>query len=126
MITRIIFAAAGLALSVPAGRAFAGEGNGDPFPFRAAPRVTAGPAFVADTGSAAYPQPTGNGAQPSSLAQLEPAFGSEAPVQTAASLPRGAGTGTVAYVQAQSLSRSMGARPRSGRHLEVGQARPKG
>ena len=126
MFTRSVLVAAVLALSLPAGEAFAGEGNGDPFPFRATAHVTTGPAFVADTGSAAYPQPTGNSTQPSSLAQLEPAPGSEAPVQTAASLPPGAGTGTVAYAQTRSLQRYWAARSQSGRHLEVGQARPRG
>jgi hypothetical protein len=124
MFTKFVLVAASLALSLPAGRAFAGEGNGDPFPFRANAQVTTRPALVADTGSAAYPQPTGNRTQPSSLAQLEPAPGSEAPVQTTASLPRGAGT--VAYVQSQSLNRYLAARSERGRHLEVGQARPRG
>ena len=125
MMKNTMFAAAGLALSLPAGWAFAGEGNGDPFPFRAKPHVATGPAFVAETGSSAYPQPTGNRGQPSSLAQLEPAPGSEAPVQTALSLPRGAGQGTVAYAQMRSLNRYWAARSASGRYLEVGGARPK-
>jgi len=125
MSKKTMFAAAGFALSLPAGWALAGEGNGDPFPFRANAHVVSGPAFVADAGSEAYPQPTGNRVQPSSLAQLEPAPGSEAPVQTAHSLPRGAGQGTVADAQMQSLHRYWAARSASGRYLEVGSARPR-
>ena len=124
MMTRTFFATAALALGVSAGGAFAGEGNGDPFPFQASAQVTKNPALVADTGSSAYPQPRGS-VQPSSLAQLEPAFGSEAPVQTALSLPRGAGKGTVADARMQGLSRSLAARSERGRYLEVGNARPR-
>ena len=125
MSTRTALAAAVLALGLTAGQAFAeGEGNGDPFPFQAAPQVATGRAFVADTGSAQYPQPTGNSAQPSSLAALEPAFGSEAPVQTANSLPRRSGDGTVAYAQAQSIGRHFAARARHERSLEAGVTRP--
>ena len=109
MIAKMILAAAGLVLAMSAGKALAGEGNGDPFPFSANAYVTTGPAFVADTGSAAFPQQTGN-AQPSSQAPLEPALGSEAPIQTASSLPRGAGTGTAAYAQAQGVRRNVAAR----------------
>ena len=123
MMTRTTFAAA-LALSVSAGGAFAGEGNGNPFPFQANAQVTRTPKLMADTGSSAYPQPNGS-AQASSLAQLEPAFGSEAPVQTAHSLPRGAGKGTVAYAQMQGLNRSLAARSERRRYLEVGNARPR-
>ena len=124
MMTRTFFVATALALSVSAGGAFAGEGNVDPFPFQASARTTTGSAYMADTGSSAYPQPNGS-SQSSSLAQLEPAFGSEAPVQTAHSLPRGAGKGTVAYVQMQNLNRSLTARSERGRYLEVGNARPR-
>ncbi len=123
--TRTMFATIALALSVSAGGAFAGEGNGDPFPFQADAQTTTRPAFMADTGSSAYPEPRGNSIRPSSLAQLEPAFGSEAPIQTALSLPRGAGKGTVAYAQMQSLNRSLTARSERGRYLEVGNTRPR-
>ena len=123
-LTRTLFATAALALSVSAGWAFAGEGNSDPFPFQASAQTTTGPAFMADTGSSAYPQLRGNSVQPSSLARLEPAFGSEAPIQTPLSLPSGAGKGTVAYAQMQSLNRSA-ARSERARYLEVGAARPR-
>ena len=125
MITKMIIAAAGLVLSLSVGRAFAGEGNGDPFPYQANAYVTTGPALMADTGSAAYPQPTGNRVQPSSLAQLEPAPGSEAPIQTALSLPRGAGMGTTAYAQPRSVPRNLAARSERGRFMEVGRSQPR-
>ena len=125
MITKMIFAATALVLSVSAGKAIAGEGNGDPFPFQTKAYVTARPAFMADTGSSAYPQQTGNSVQPSSLAQLAPAPGSEALIQTAFSLPRGAGTGTVAYAQTQSVHPHVAARSERGHYLEAGEARPK-
>jgi hypothetical protein len=110
MSTKMILAATGLVLTVSAGRAFAGEGNGDPFPFRANAYVTTSPAFMADTRSDAYPQQTGNNVQPSSLAQLEPTPGSERLVQTTFSLPRGAGTGTAAYGRMQSVRRHVAVR----------------
>jgi hypothetical protein len=124
MITKTILAATALVLSVSAGGAFAGEGNSDPFPFQANAQITTGPAFMADTGSSAYPRLTGNSVQPSSLVQIEPAPGSEAPIQTALSLPRGAGKGTVAYSQTRSLNRYLATRSERGRYLEVGNARP--
>ncbi len=87
MSTKNILAVAAVALGLSAGYAFAAEGNGDPFAFQGDHQISNGRAFVVDTGSDAYPQMTGNTAQPSSLAQLAPAFSSEAPVQTASSLP---------------------------------------
>ena len=113
-----------LVLSLSAGEAFAGEGNGNPFPFQANAQITTGPAFMADTGSAAYPQLPGKGIQPSS-AKLEPAPGSEAPIQTTLSLPRDAGKGTVADAQMQNLNRSLATRLERGRYLEAGNARPR-
>jgi hypothetical protein len=86
MSTKNILAVAAIALSLSAGYAFAGEGNGNPFAFQGDHQISSGRAFVVDTGSDAYPQMTGNTAQPSSLAQLAPAFG-EAPIQTVSSLP---------------------------------------
>ena len=78
-------AAAVLFLAAPA---FAeGEGNGNPYPYAAAPALSSGRAFVTETWSEQYPQPTGSADQASSLADLLPSPGSEAPVQTANSLP---------------------------------------
>ncbi len=127
MSLKVTLAVAVAALSLSAGQAYAeSEGNGDPFPFQAGRQATAGSPFVADTGSAAYPQLTGNTTQPSSLARLEPAPGNEALVQTAGSLPRGFGNGSVAYAQARSLSRYLAGRLERTRHLEAGSAEIKG
>jgi hypothetical protein len=64
MSTKNILAAAAVALGLSAGYAFAGEGNGDPFAFQGDHQISNGRAFVVDTGSDAYPQMTGNTAQP--------------------------------------------------------------
>lgn len=125
MTAKTMLAATALVLSVSAGRAFAGEGNGDPFPSQANAYVVTGPAFMADTGSAAYPQPTSNRAQPSSLAQLEPAPGSEALIQTVLSLPRGAGAGPAARAQPRSVPRNLAARSEHRQDREAGEARPR-
>lgn len=123
MSPKFVFAAA-LALTLASGQAFAeGEGNGEPFFFHADGQVTDGRAVVADTGQDHYPDLTGNSAQPSSMAQLEPAFGAEAPIQTASSLPRGSGDGTVAYAQAESVKRHFAARPTPTRVLDARVAR---
>jgi hypothetical protein len=125
MSTKIVLAAVTVAFSLATGPAFAeSEGNGAPYVFRADNQSTSGRAFVADTGSAAYPSLSGNTTQPSSLAQLQPAFGSEAPVQTANSLPLNSGVGTVAYAQAQSLNRHFAAQTQRARVLEAGIAHP--
>ena len=126
MTAKMIFAATGLVLSMSAGWAFAGEGNGDPFPFQAESYVTIRPASMADTGSGAYPQQTGNSVQPSSLAQLRPAPGSEALLQTALSLPRDAGTATAVRAQTQGVHPHVAGRSERGRHMEIGEARPRG
>ncbi len=83
-----------VALTVSAPYAFAGEGNGDPFPFTASPVTATGAAFASETGSETYPVATGNRSQPSTLASLEPAPGTEALLQTANSLPRSSSGGT--------------------------------
>ncbi len=92
--------------------AFAGEGNGEPFdnnqavlstrttdPFPT--RSYAGP----DVGSNQYPHVAGRpGTNLTALDnEVLPTNGSEGPVQTANSLPRGFEEGTVAYAQAQSV-----------------------
>ncbi len=123
MIAKLMIAAVSLVLSVSADRAFAGEGNGDPFPYQADAYVTARPALMADTGSGAYPQPTGNRVQPSSLAQLEPAAGSEGLIQSTLSLPRGAGAPTAAYAQTESAHPHVTARSERRRTMEVGEGR---
>ncbi len=130
MTTKSVFAVSVLAVIVSAGQVFAeSEGNGDPFPVRAVAQVTGGNPFVSETWTEAHPRATGNTVQASSLAVLEPATGSEAPVHTAQSLPSGFGRGTVAYAQAASLSRflaSRGGSGQGGRFLTVGTARSGG
>ena len=94
------------------GPAFAGEGNGEPFDNNAAvlptrtanlfpARSYAGP----DVGSNSYPHVAGRpGANLTALDnEVLPANGSQGPVQTANSLPRGFEEGTVAYAQARSV-----------------------
>ena len=104
-----LLAAALLALAAPA---FAGEGNGDPFPF-AAPGVTvAAGTQVADVGSEALPSFAGKpGSHLNVLADGSlPGTGSEALVQTANSLPRGFEVGTAASAYAQSVNRYFAAK----------------
>ena len=95
------------------------EGNGDPFPFQAGVQATAGSPFVTETGSTAYQRTTGNTVQPSALARLEPASGSEAVLQTAGSLPRGFDNGSVASTQARSVNRYLASHPRRVPHFEA-------
>ena len=87
--------------------AFAGEGNGDPFPGNYGTMTTTQSLpQVADTGSQAYPDLTGRPGSdlPSLQAEVLPSNGNgEGAVQTANSLPRGAEEGTVAYAQARSV-----------------------
>ena len=66
--------ASGLILATAGASRAESEGNGDPFPHQAGALSVAGPAFLSDTGQEAYPQPSGNRGQPSTLATLEPAF----------------------------------------------------
>ena len=89
-----------------ASRAESGEGHGNPFPFQAGHQLTAGNPFVSDTTQTVHPEMTGNTVQPSSLHTLEAAFGAEAIVHTANSLPPGATQGTVAFAQGKSLERA--------------------
>ncbi len=124
MSIKIVLAVAAFALSFSAGQAFAeGEGNGNPFAFHAGGQTTIAHASAADAGSTAYPQPTGNATQPSYRVQLEPATSSEAPIQTANSLPRRFGEGSVTYAQAQSLSRYLTAQASKRHYLNAGSAR---
>ena len=104
MNTKIVIAATVAALSL-ATTAFAGEGNGDPFPFRAPASSFSASSPARDTGSAQYQGYTL--AQPSatfSNATL-PENGQDGPVQTANSLPAGFANGTAAYMTAQSTDR---------------------
>jgi hypothetical protein len=92
--------------------AFAAEGNGNPFDTvqYGQTRLTR-PAYAqADVGQSQYPDVVGRpGSNLSTLAnnQILPTEGSEQPVQTANSLPRGFEQGTVTYAQAQSINNWM-------------------
>ena len=126
MSTKHLVFVAALASSLIAGHAFAeSEGNGEPFAFHADAWPSAGRAFVSETGSAAYPAPTGNRSQPSSLALLEPGLGSEAPVQTANSVPPGSGS-TVASAQGPRPGRRFAGKRAGAPFLETGTAWPRG
>jgi hypothetical protein len=82
--------------------ALAAEGNGEPFPSHAGALAALSVPRVADTGSAAYPDPAGRPGSdlPRLAGDVLPATGSEGLVQTANSLPRHFEEGTVAYAQA--------------------------
>jgi len=97
-----ILAVAG-ALSIIAGTAFAGEGNGNPFPFQGTAQIVAN-SVANDTGSQATPSFSGPSVIVTAGGTL-PTNGSQSAVQTANSLPRGFENGTVAYAQAESVSR---------------------
>jgi hypothetical protein len=102
-----LFAAALLSLGAAAATpAFAGEGNGNPFP-AASFDVTRLPHQMArDVGQNQYPDVVGRpGSNLTALAndQVLPAPGNNQPVQTANSLPRGFEQGTVTYAQAMSV-----------------------
>lgn len=89
------------ALTIAAAPSFAGEGNGEPFAYRTPGVATYVGQQAADVGSAAYPDMTGRPGTQLILAtaDLVPQTGSEAPVQTANSLPAGAAQGNTAYAQ---------------------------
>ena len=91
--------------------AHASEGNGDPFPFAAPGTMTTAQAQVADTGSEAFPNVAGRpGSALAVVADgLLPGVGSEAPVQTAGSLPTGFEVGTPSHAYAQSVNRHFAA-----------------
>lgn len=98
MRTILLAAVAVTALALPA---FAAEGNGEPFPNYADAMTitTVAPLQRADVGSAAYPNVVGRpGSALNVLAGgVVPDTGSEQPVQTVNSLPRGFEQGMPAY-----------------------------
>ena len=112
---RFTAAVAAITLALAAAPASAQEGNGNPFPF-SVPNVSAttdaqfasagGETYPnADVGSEAYVNAAGlPGSDLSVVADaLLPGIGSEAPVQTANSLPRNFEVGTLAYARAESV-----------------------
>ena len=86
MNTSILLTAPAILLGLAVGPARA-EGNGEPFPPYAAPRLSTGHAFSDDTGSAGYPQLTGEVTCNWDYQQVLVANSNEAPIQTANSLP---------------------------------------
>ena len=107
MVTKLAIAAT-LIVSLTAGPVFAeSEGRGEPFPAQSVGQTYHGAALVSETGTAAYPVPTGNAVGASSLAQLEPALSNEAVIQTANSQPRGFSVDPVAFARAHTLPHRM-------------------
>ena len=102
---KTLLLATAVAFSLGLAPAFAGEGNGDPFPNTAvtfAPSTASASHQFADTGSNAYPDVAGRPGSdlPSLAGDVLPTNGSQGPVQTANSLPTRFEEGTVAYAQA--------------------------
>ncbi len=110
MVNKHIVAVAALSLALVGQAQAQSEGAGDPFPFRAPAQVVQAGPFVADIGSQAFPTLTGQSVLLPGTARMTASAGSEAPVETVNSLPRGFQEGTVAFVQQQSLDRWLSAR----------------
>ncbi len=97
MKTFIIAAVAVAALALPA---VAAEGNGEPFPnYLSGSTTTTALSQTADVGSEAFPNVAGRPGSSISVASIGivPETGSEQPIQTANSLPRGFEQGMPAY-----------------------------
>jgi hypothetical protein len=99
MNTKIMIVATVAALTL-ATTAFAGEGAGDPFPFRA-PTTPVTVTATRDVGSNQYPAFNPALSTPELAQETLPENGQQGPVETANSLPKGFMDGTVAYMQAQ-------------------------
>lgn len=124
MSLKFVVAAAVFSMGLSAGQAFAqNEGGGSPFELRTEGQTTMAHMFEADVGSAAYPHPTDSVAASHRLLSVELANGSEASIQTDNSLPRGFARGSVAYNQAQTLSRYQATQVSQGRYRDAGTAR---
>ncbi len=129
---KITILAVASALSIIAGTAFAGEGNGSPFPFQGTAQIVAN-SVANDTGSQATPSFSGPSVIVTAGGTL-PTNGSQSAVQTANSLPRGFEGGTVAYAQAESVSRYLVAQAahtqtahvQTGRLAQVQSGQPQG
>ena len=98
MKTILLAAVAATALALPA---FAGEGNGEPFPLYDHGTTTAARSMHTDTGSNAYPSVVGRTGSALNLyaAGVVPGTGSEQPAQTANSLPSGFERGMPVYAR---------------------------
>ena len=86
MNTKLIIAATVAALSL-ATTAFAAEGNGNPFPFRAPGETTYTTQAVRDTGTSQYPYANPALSVPSLAQATLPENGAQGSVETANSLP---------------------------------------
>ncbi len=114
----ILLAAALTALALPA---FAGEGNGEPFPNYSTNQTTIKVLQQrADVGSAAYPNVVGRAGSALNVVagDIVPDTGAEQPIQTTNSLPRGFEQGMQAYAhlvpkQPTLVAGRSGYRPRS-------------
>lgn len=115
--TRLAAAFVAASLTLAAVPALAQEGNGNPFPNVDPGTTVTIQTQVADVGSQAYPEVTGRpGSDLTVIADgLLPGIGSEAPVQTANSLPTGFEMGTPAYAYAQSVNRHFAAQAEQSR-----------
>ena len=98
MKTILLATLAATALALPA---LAGEGRGEPFPLYDTGTTTAARSLHTDAGSNAYPSVVGRPGSGLNLyaAGVVPSTGSEQPVQTANSLPRGFERGLPVYAQ---------------------------
>ena len=102
MNTKIMIVATVAALSL-ATTAFAGEGNGDPFPFHAPGQVVQAPGTT-DVGSAQYEAPLPVQSRGGLWQDTLPENGQNGAVESANSLPAGALVGTTQYARAQSVN----------------------
>lgn len=104
------------AFLLTASPAFAQEGNSNPFAFAASSVTVAAQTVIAAVSSEAYPDTAGRPG--SNLAQLADELllgtASEAVVQTANSLPRGAEVGMTSHAYGQSVSRHFAAQAQRG------------
>lgn len=98
MKTILLTALAATAMALPA---FAGEGNGEPFPGYVAGTTATTTMRRADVGSNAYPNVIGRPGSALNLyvADIVPDVGSQQPVQTVNSLPRGFERGLPVYAE---------------------------
>ncbi len=108
----VLFAAAAV-LALSAGTAFAGEGAGDPFPFRA-PGVT-----TVTTGRAQLPgglddpfpfRADGTVMTQAVTSRTFPTNGAEGGIDSVNSLPAGSENGTAAYAQSQRVQQYLASR----------------
>lgn len=96
---------AAAALSLVAGAAFAGEGNGDPFPFTAAGQVMTLNNYKQAAGANQNPYPFTMPGTRMVVGQVLPSNGSAGAVQTANSLPAGFSDGVPGQANVNPMTR---------------------